>query len=524
MPSVCVPEGGPLADIAQKLRHYAGASRAPATLQSYQDTWRAFTAWCQLHQRCPLPSSAETAALFLSDLAGRYKPSTLSRMLSGIAFAHRVRGHGFDASGCGDVLSGIRRTHGTAPRQVSALTLDLLVRIDQALPRSTAGVRDRALLLLGFAGALRRSELVGLNVGVRTPGCTGLVRFGAQGAQVNLLRSKTDQEAVGLVKGIVRGGPVCAVGALEQWLQVAGINEGPIFRSVDKGGSIGARRLTDRSVPDIVKRSVKCAAIVAGLSDRDADHASQQFAGHSLRAGFATSAAAAGITGETMARHVGWTNGQMATRYVRQAELFKSNPLHAVFSGTAAGGAPVRSHSAEPEFLAHRSAAQHDARAERTGTSLSRAALKRYIASLPTTVPITARYERALAGRWKAEVWYTSQKEHWIGWLRGYHGPGPYGRQEWKRDAAFIYNHVVCPPMILWLAEAAEVPGTLIKKAAREADIRQSLMSQAAAIRRVLPWTLVGEHLRNLRHRDHAVSGSNLNSGRSLARSKSRPL
>ena len=365
MPSFWVPQASPLADVAQKQRQDAGAPRAQATLQSYHATWRTFTAWCQQHQRCPLPASAETAALFLSDLAGRYRPSTLSRMLAGIAFAHRLRGHGFEASGCGDVLSGIRRTHGTAPRQVRALTLDLLVHIDAALPRSTAGVRDRALLLLGFAGAFRRSELVGLNIGGRTPGCTGLVRFGADGVEVTLLRSKTDQEAVGLVKGIVRGGPVCAVGALEEWLQVAGITEGPIFRAVDKRGCVGARRLTDRSVADIVKRSVRCAAIVAGLSDRDADHASQHFAGHSLRAGFATSAAAAGISGETMARHVGWTSGQMATRYVRNAELFKSNPLHAVFSGTAAGGAPVRSHAAEPEFLAHRGAAQHDARAAR---------------------------------------------------------------------------------------------------------------------------------------------------------------
>jgi integrase len=265
-------------------------------------------------------------------------------MLAGIAFAHRLRGLGFDASGCGDVLAGIRRTHGTAPRQVNALTLDLLVQIDAALPRSTAGVRDRALLLLGFAGAFRRSELVGLNVGRCTPGCTGLVRFSAEGVEVNLFRSKTDQEAVGVVKGIVRGGPACAVGALEQWLEVAAITEGPIFRAVDKGGSVRAGRLTDRSVADIVKRSVRCAAIAAGLSDRDAEHASQRFAGHSLRAGFATSAAAAGISGETMARHVGWRTGQMAIRYVRNAELFKSNPLHAVF--TAAGGAPVRSHAA----------------------------------------------------------------------------------------------------------------------------------------------------------------------------------
>ena len=335
MSALCVPQARALADIAQKLMQYAGASRAPATLQSYQAAWRAFTAWCELHRRCPLPASAETASLFLSDLADRYRPSTLSRMLAAIAFAHRVRGEGFDASGCGDVLSGIRRTHGAAPRQVSALTLDLLVRIDEALPRSTAGVRDRALLLLGFAGALRRSELVGLNVGPRTPGCTGLVHFGPEGVQINLVRSKTDQEAVGIVKGIVRGGPVCAVAALEEWLHLAGINEGPIFRSVDKGGSVRPRRLTDRSVPDIVKRSVKRAAIATGLSDEEAERMSRHFAGHSLRAGFATSAAAAGVTGETMASHVGWTSGQMASRYVRNAGLFKSNPLHAVFSCAA---------------------------------------------------------------------------------------------------------------------------------------------------------------------------------------------
>src|SRR4029079_9765591 len=120
----------------------ARAARAPATLRSYQAAWQAFTAWCELHQQCPLPASAETAALFLSDLADRYRPSTLSRMLSAIAFAHRVHGQDFDASGCGDVLSGIRRMHGTAPRQVSALTLDLLVQVDAALPRSTTGVRD----------------------------------------------------------------------------------------------------------------------------------------------------------------------------------------------------------------------------------------------------------------------------------------------------------------------------------------------------------------------------------------------
>ena len=114
-------------------------------------------------------------------------------------------------------------------------------------------------------------------------------------------------------------------------MALAGIANGPVFRPIDKGGTIKAVRLTDRSVADIVKRSVRRAAVAAGLGDAEADVMAQKFAGHSLRAGFATSAAAANVTGERMAKHVGWKSAQMATRYVRDAELFKNNPLRAIF-------------------------------------------------------------------------------------------------------------------------------------------------------------------------------------------------
>ena len=302
----------------------------PPTLAAYQRHVAVFAAWCERHGRDRLPASAETIGLFLTEMAGHYKPSSLTALVSAIAFAHRDAGHPFDRAPIENLMAGIRRTHGTAERRMAAITTGELRRIVSALPESNQGVRDRALLLVGFAGALRRSELVGLDIGVRSPDCNGFVEIGEEGARVTLDRSKTDQEGAGILKGIPRGGSPCPVAAAEAWLALAGIEAGPIFRPIDKGGRIGAGRLTDRSVADIVKRAVKRAALAGGHSEADADAKASRVAGHSLRAGFATSAAAANVTGENIARHVGWTSTQMTVRYVREAELFKNNPLHRV--------------------------------------------------------------------------------------------------------------------------------------------------------------------------------------------------
>ena len=196
------------------------------------------------------------------------------------------------------VMAGIRRTHGTAPRRMMALTTGDLRQIVGALPDTTQGLRDRALLLIGFAGAFRRSELVGLDIGESARGGTGLVEIGEEGARITLRRSKTDQEGQGIVKGITRHRELCPVTALQQWLARAGIASGPIFRAVHKGGRVAATRLTDRSVADIVKKAVAQAALAAGFSEAQARAKAGQVAGHSLRAGFATSAAAADVTGE----------------------------------------------------------------------------------------------------------------------------------------------------------------------------------------------------------------------------------
>jgi site-specific recombinase XerD len=182
MSDLIIPPPMPLpTQLAEKVRDYARAARAPATLKAYRGAYQLFMAWCEQQAREPLPASAETLGHFLADSAARYKPSTLNKLVSGIAFAHRAAGHPFDRKAFEMVMAGIRRTHGTAPRRMVTLTTGDLRHIVGALPDTTQGLRDRALLLIGFAGAFRRSELVGLDIGEPAPGGTGLVEIGEEG-------------------------------------------------------------------------------------------------------------------------------------------------------------------------------------------------------------------------------------------------------------------------------------------------------------------------------------------------------
>jgi integrase len=181
------------------------------------------------------------------------------------------------------------------------------------LGTDSAGCRDRALLLLGFAGALRRSELVGLDVADITEGTDGLT--------VLLRRSKTDQEGAGRTVGVPYGSnPVtCPVRAWRAWLEVSGIEEGPVFRSVDRHGRIGVTRLTAQAVALVLKRH----AAGAGLDPGDV-------AGHSLRAGLATSAAEAGVPERVIAATTGHRGTAMLRRYIREGSLFRENAASAV--------------------------------------------------------------------------------------------------------------------------------------------------------------------------------------------------
>jgi len=206
------------------------------------------------------------------------------------------------------VFQGIRRAHGTAPdAKVAAVTADVRQMVD-VCPSSLLGARNRALLLIGFAGAFRRSELVSLDVDD--------AQFTQDGLVVTLRRSKTDQEGEGRKVGLPYGShPItCPVRALRAWLEQASITRGPIFRYVDRHGNVGSSRLTDQVVALVVKRC----AVTAGLD-------AARYAGHSLRAGLATAAAEADVSERSIMAQTGHKSLPMVRRYIREGSLFKKN-------------------------------------------------------------------------------------------------------------------------------------------------------------------------------------------------------
>jgi integrase len=251
----------------------------------------------------------------VADLAKVAKPATIDARLAAISAAHRAAG--YDSPTKEEpvrlVRRGVRRTLGTAQRQVHPVTVPELRTMLEGLGIDPAGCRDRALLLLGFAGALRRSELVGLDVADVTEGADGLT--------VRLRRSKTDQEGAGRTVGIPFGSnPVtCPVRAWRAWLEISGITEGAAFRPVDRYGYIGPTRLSTQAVALVLKRH----AVRAGLDPAE-------LAGHSLRAGLATSAAAVGVPERVIALQTGHKGTAMLRRYIREGSLFRENAASAV--------------------------------------------------------------------------------------------------------------------------------------------------------------------------------------------------
>jgi len=304
-----------LAEIAADARDYVAASRAENTIRVYRTGWAQFTAWCDEHRVIALPAGAETVVLYVADLAKAAKPATIDSRLAAISAAHRAAGHDSPTKeeAVRLVRRGVRRTLGTAQRQVRPVTVPDLRTMLQGLGTDPGGCRDRALLLLGFAGALRRSELVGLDVVDVTEGADGLT--------VRLRRSKTDQEGAGRTVGIPFGSnpATCPVRAWRAWLELSSITEGPAFRPVDRHGHIRTARLSGQAVALVLKRH----AARAGL---DPD----EVAGHSLRAGLATSAAAAGVPERVIAEQTGHKGTAMLRRYIREGSLFRENAAGAV--------------------------------------------------------------------------------------------------------------------------------------------------------------------------------------------------
>jgi site-specific recombinase XerD len=287
---------------------FARASKAKATQEAYASDFRIFDSWCRARGLNALPAAPESLCAFLADeaSAGR-RASTLGRRLAAIRYFHRAAGYDTPT---GDekvkaVLSGIRRTIGAAPMRKKAATSDIVLGMVGGKGQSLRELRDRAILLLGFAGAFRRSELVALNVDdiEETP----------EGMLIMLRRSKTDQEGVGRRVAIPRGEIACPVAALKSWLEAAAIVEGAVFRRIfnKRAQRVTDRRLAARNVAAIVK---------AGAAKLGFDPST--FGGHSLRAGFVTSAVKRGANLIKITDVTGHKSLEMLKTYSRDAEAF----------------------------------------------------------------------------------------------------------------------------------------------------------------------------------------------------------
>lgn len=283
-------------DFDPAVAEYLLASRAPNTHRAYAFDLADFQAWGG-----SVPSSPEEIASYLASRAGQLRPSTLKRRVAALASAHRDQGYADPTKAVlvRRVIQDIERRHGKALRQVQPILIDDLARIVGLMGNSRVELRDKAILLVGFFGALRRSEIVALDV-------QSLEQTNA-GLSVTIVRSKTDQTGSGrTVRLTARDDLLCPVAAVALWLKVSSLESGPLFRPCYETDIAEGWRLSSRAVARLIKRH----AAHIGLDPT-------RYSGHSLRAGFVTTAALAGAEGSLIARQTGHRTQVALTRYVR---------------------------------------------------------------------------------------------------------------------------------------------------------------------------------------------------------------
>lgn len=346
MATLAKRDAGTSASPAESLRSYSGSTPPPAagphardlvelglygqellrnansdsTLRAYRTDWAAFATWCASHGVPALPAKPSVVTAYIADLSrtpvysptgkrlsDQHSAATIARRLAAISHEHQQEGL---ESPCGDrlvrkMLKAIRNTNGVAQRRVEPVRVRHLRQIAGELPETLQGCRDKALLLVGYIGALRRSELVALNVDD--------VRFTDEGMQITIRRSKTDQEGRGVVFGVRFRSyqPTCPVHALKSWLELSGIASGPIFRPINRHGQLQDSRLTSKAVSLIIKR-------LAPMMGIDPDSLS----GHSLRAGMATDLCASGLSGPEIMKRTRHSSPNMLAIYYREADIY----------------------------------------------------------------------------------------------------------------------------------------------------------------------------------------------------------
>src|SRR6056300_1649494 len=296
------------------------SSKANNTVRAYKSDFNDFGLFCAQNGFKPLPSEPKIVSLYLTYLSTKeVKVSTLKRRLASISVIHKLKGHYLDTKHpiIIENLMGIKRRKGSIQRGKKPLLINTLKKIinviDQELGNEIKKFRDRSIILIGFSGGFRRNEIVSLNFED--------LDFVTEGLKINLRRSKTDQFGEGAVKGLpyFDNSQYCPVLTLQKWIEVSNIKSGPLFRRFSKGLKLTENRLTDQTVALVIKQYLK----LAGIDNKN-------YSGHSLRSGFATSAAESGAEERSIMAMTGHKSTEMVRRYIKEANLFKNNALNKI--------------------------------------------------------------------------------------------------------------------------------------------------------------------------------------------------
>ena len=295
-------------------------SKAKNTVRAYKSDFNDFGLFCAQNKFKSLPSEPRIVALYLTHLSTKnVKMSTIKRRLVSIGVIHKLKGHYLDTKHPSIVenIMGIKRRKGSIQIGKKPLLISNLKKIinviDESKNEKIKILRDRTIILTGFSGGFRRNELVSLNYED--------LDFVEKGLKINLRRSKTDQFGEGSVKGLpyFDNSLYCPVVSISKWIEISKINSGALFRRFNKGSKLSKNRLTDQSVALLIKDYLK----IAGIESRN-------YSGHSLRSGFATSAAESGAEERSIMAMTGHKSTEMVRRYIKEANLFKNNALNKI--------------------------------------------------------------------------------------------------------------------------------------------------------------------------------------------------
>ena len=294
------------------------SSKANNTLRAYKSDFKDFCAFCAKHGFNSLPSEPKTVSLYLTHLSKNFL-STLRRRLVSISMVHKLKGHYLDTKHpiIVENLMGIKRVKGSIQKGKKPILINHLKSIinviDKQKTEDIKKFRDKSIILIGFGGGFRRTELISID--------HEDLEFVPEGLKITIKKSKTDQFGEGMIKGLpyFNNEIYCPVKNLQKWLEISKIKSGSIFRRFAKGLSLTDKRLTDQSVVLLMKEYLS----LAGIENKN-------FAGHSLRSGFATVAAESGADERSIMAMTGHKTTQMVRRYIREANIFKNNALNKV--------------------------------------------------------------------------------------------------------------------------------------------------------------------------------------------------